>query len=91
MRRRPAKKMNAEFKPAPEEETDAFYRGERTTRLPLSINDTVLIKNGDRKGQLGWVVSLEQSDPEPRYLVELCSGQGDLHLLISDIDLTKDD
>jgi hypothetical protein len=83
--------MNAEFRPASQQETDAFYRGERTTRLPLAVNDTVLIKNGDRNGQIGWVVSLEQSDPEPRYLVELSSGEGDLHLPISAIEIKKNE
>ena len=72
-----------------DEDEDAFYAGKRSARIPLVLNDIVAIKAGERKGQLGWIVSLAESTPEARYTVELCSGQGDLYLRASELELQK--
>jgi len=72
------------------QESDAFPEGKRSVDLPLAYNDVVAIKEGDRKGQRGWIVSLVESEPEPRYTVELCSGEGDLFLRLSEIELLKE-
>ncbi|HLP08614.1 MAG TPA: hypothetical protein VK178_10640 [Opitutaceae bacterium] len=82
--------MNPKFEPVLPEDADAFYEGKRTARLLFAYNDHVLIKEGERKGQLGWIVSLVESMPEPRYTVELCSGQGDLYLRTSEIELSAE-
>ena len=82
--------MMPKFEPPLREDADAFYEGKRTARLLFAYNDIVSIKDGDRKGQLGWVVSLVESQPEPRYTVELCSGQGDLYLRTSEIELREE-
>jgi hypothetical protein len=62
------------FTPPSPEESDAFFESKRSSKLPLAYNDIVTIREGERKGQSGWIVSLVESTPEPRYTVELCSG-----------------
>lgn len=82
--------MSQVYKQPSPEDSDAFLEGKRSVRLPLAYNDVVTIKEGERKGQYGWIVGLVESEPEPRYTVELSSGQGDLYLRLSEIELQKE-
>jgi hypothetical protein len=77
--------MKSAFNIPKRQDTDAFYEGRRSERTPIVYNDTVAIKEGERKGQQGSVVGLVESEPEARYTVELFSGQGELHLRFSEL------
>lgn len=79
--------MKPVFKAPPDNVSEAFYAGKRSAELPFVLNDVVAVKEGEKKGQLGWIVSLLEVAPEPRYTVELCSGQGDLWLRVSEVQL----
>lgn len=61
----------------------------RSERLPLARNDIVSVNEGPHQGAEGWIVSLVESSPEPRYTVELCSGAGDLYLKLSEMTVIK--
>lgn len=78
--------MNGEFHIPDEEDVQLFFKGKRSERMPFVLNDTVVIKAGEQKGQLGWVVRLAEIEPEACYLIELCSGKGDLQLLKTEIE-----
>jgi hypothetical protein len=67
-------------------EREAFYAGDRTERLPLTVNDSVCIKEGSKKGQFAAVISLECIDPEPLYLVELGPDGDDVVLPLSHLE-----
>ncbi len=81
--------MNTKFISPSEKDSDAFYQGERSEKFPLAYNDIVAVKEGPHRGEEGWIVGLVESEPEARYTVELCSGQGDLYLRLSEIEVIK--
>jgi len=81
--------MPAKFTSPPDKDSDAFYEGRRSEKLPLAYNDIVSVKEGSHQGEEGWIVGLVESEPEARYTVELCSGRGDLYLRSSEIEVIK--
>jgi len=79
--------MTTSFEIPQEADSQAFYQAQRSDRIPFVVNDIVVIKAGERKGERGWIVSLLTTQPETRYTVELCSGQGDLNLKATEVAL----
>jgi hypothetical protein len=67
-------------------EREAFYTGVCTERLPLAVNDSVCVKEASKKGQFAAVISLEQIDSEPFYLVELGPNGDDIVLPLSHLE-----
>lgn len=56
---------------------DKWYSGSPVPGLAYRHDDVVLVLTPNGAWTEGWVVSVERVDPEPAYLVELCSGAGD--------------
>lgn len=57
---------------------DRWFQGDLISGISFSLNDTAVITGGPRAGEAVAVISLEALEPEPIYLVEVLSGQGDL-------------
>src|SRR5688500_14334082 len=75
--------MNEEL--TPEEIQYRWYNAEPIRGVAFLLNDPVVVVTGPHAGNGGFVISLEGREPEPRYLVELGSGAGDLVLAQSDL------
>lgn len=52
----------------------------------FKMNETVKILNGNHSGQIASIISLETIDPEPKYLIELNSGE-DMIVAESNLEL----
>ena len=62
----------------PNEVNDAFFSGQRSEKIKYIINDTVLVTQGSYKGKEGAVISIEKTEPEVIYIVEVLDGTGDI-------------
>jgi len=58
---------------------DAFEEGLRSDVLPFVMSDIVRILDGERKGSLAWVISLEAAGEMPMYRVEFGDGSESVH------------
>jgi hypothetical protein len=54
----------------PEDITVAFYAGKRSARVPLCVNDAVVVVGTEYSGRGGTVISIESASDDPLYLVE---------------------
>jgi len=54
---------------------DHWMAGDLPAGVKFALNDPVEIRFGSRRGATGAVISLIGLEPEPRYLVELASGE----------------
>lgn len=68
-----------------EEDERAFFSGTRSEKMPFVLNDTVRLKNGEKRGASAWVVRARSTSPDTRYLLEFCSSEGDLEVSASEI------
>ena len=55
-----------------------WMAGEPITGVTFALNDTVRVRTGGNAGQLGAVISVLSLHPEPKYLIELASGDVEL-------------
>jgi hypothetical protein len=58
-----------------------WYSSQVIPGVRYRLNDIVTIASGPHIGATAWVISIEDVDPEPSYLIERISGSGDLILL----------
>jgi hypothetical protein len=70
----------------PDHLIEAFFRGEATEGIRFGVNAAVRVSKGPHAGANGSVISLEQLDPEPVFLIELGDGSD---LLIAQSDLEE--
>jgi hypothetical protein len=59
---------------------DRWLAGEKPDGVAFAHNEAVEITVGRHAGEAGAIVLLLALAPEPRYLVELGSGGGDVHV-----------
>jgi hypothetical protein len=59
---------------------DRWYTDAEIPGVRYRLNDSVVLLAGAHAGEEAAVISLEAIAPEPKYLVELLSGAGDLLL-----------
>jgi hypothetical protein len=57
------------------ETQDGFYSGNKTEKMRYTINDPVELISGNNEGEKGSVISIIESEPEFKYLVELSTGK----------------
>jgi hypothetical protein len=55
-----------------------WMSGEPIAGVTFALNDTVRVRIGGDAGQVGAVISVLSLDPEPKYLIELASGDVEL-------------
>jgi hypothetical protein len=67
----------------PREVEDRWYAGDRIEGVNFYFNDAVLIADGSHSGEGGTVISLLDLKSEPKYIVELGSGDGDIKVFQS--------
>jgi hypothetical protein len=67
----------------PREVEDRWYASDRIEGVDFYINDAVSITDGSHSGEGGAVISLLRLKPEPEYIVELGSGDGDIKVFQS--------
>lgn len=56
----------------------AFYEGRRSKELPLVLNDAVTILEGAWSGTIAYIISPEDTQPEPSYLIEYEDGSSEV-------------
>ena len=71
----------------PNEVNDAFFSGQRSEKIKYIINDTVLVTQGSYKGKEGAVISIEKTEPEVFYIVEVLDGTGDIVVTQNSLEL----
>jgi hypothetical protein len=61
-----------------------FLNREPIPGVRFHHNDRVQITSGEHLGKIGWLVTVLQVDPEPKYILELESGSN-VHVLQSQL------
>ena len=59
---------------------DDWFAGQPVPGGRFRHNESVHVISGDHTGKSGALISVERLQPEPVYLVELASGEGDVLL-----------
>lgn len=62
----------------PDEIQGAFYKGKRTERFPLVVNDVVTVLEGRKPREKAAVISIWEIEPSVTYVVEHGDGSGDI-------------
>ena len=68
---------------------DDWYAGQTVRGGRFRHNESVRVIAGEHAGKFGALISVESLKPEPVYLVELASGEGDVLLPDSDLEAVK--
>ncbi len=76
--------MNEELEPEiPREIEERWFTGETILNIKFHLNEEVSITHGTHSGKAGAIISLLRIKPEPEYLVELGTGEGDVKVFQS--------
>ena len=76
--------MNEELEPdVPREIEERWFAGETILNIKFRLNDEVSIRQGIHTGKAGAIITLLRIKPEPEYLVELGTGEGEVKVFQS--------
>jgi len=70
----------------PDHVIETFFRGEASHGVNFGVNAPVRVTKGAEAGKTGSVISLEDLEPEPTYLVELGEDGRDIKIKQSDLE-----